>query len=226
MPRPNPTGIFQRSLLGALACACLIFAGLAVPAGQARESVRPPEPDPIPRRWELDVKVGPLRLETVTDRLGNFRVYAYMTYMVTNNSGTDLLFAPSFEMATDEGQLGRSGRGVPSEVTAQLIASQENELLMDQNSIIGPLLQGEENAREGLVVWPLEDLNVGEIQVYLAGFSGETKTIQVYDPGTKTRLPMVLRKTLQMRYPINGELDPKDSTPLEPVEPRGKWILR
>lgn len=226
MPRSNPTGIFQRSLLGALAFACLILAGVAVPVGQARESARPPEPDPIPRRWELDVKVGPLRLETVTDRLGNFRVYAYMTYMVTNNSGTDLLFAPSFEMATDEGQLGRSGRGVPSEVTAQLIASQENELLMDQNSIIGPLLQGEENAREGLVVWPLGDLNIGEIQVYLAGFSGETKTIQVYDPGTKTRVPMVLRKTLQMRYPVSGELDPKDSTPLIPVETRGKWILR
>ncbi len=208
--------------------ACLAPAVLAAsPAGAwAPSSWAAPEPDPIPRRWELDVQVGALRLATLADRAGQVKVYAYLTYTVTNNSGTDLLFAPSFEMATDEGQIVRSGRGVPTEVTAALIRRLANPMLIDQNSMIGPLLQGEENAREGLIAWPLDDLNVGEIHVYLAGFSGETKTIQIYDPESGGRVPLVLRKTLMMRYLIDGELNPKDSSALRPIDPRGKWILR
>lgn len=58
-----------------------------------------PEPDPVPRRWQLDVEVGPLRMAVVESE-GPTQAYFYMTYKVTNASGGDLLLAPALELAT------------------------------------------------------------------------------------------------------------------------------
>src|SRR3569832_741098 len=71
-----------------------------------------PEPDPVPRRWQLDVNMGPMRMAVVDDAQGNPRSYLYLTYKVTNNSGQDLLFAPSFVLSDGEGNLVPSGRNV------------------------------------------------------------------------------------------------------------------
>jgi hypothetical protein len=86
------------------------------------------------------------------------------------------------------------------------------------------LLQGEENAREGVVIWPANSLDTGEIAVYAGGFSGETKAIDVADPNTGKLIKATLRKTLMHRYLLPGELRNRDGTPLEPYETR--WILR
>ncbi len=68
-----------------------------------------PEPDPIPRRWQLEIQPGPLRIATVDVKDEGPKAYFYMTYKVTNASGGDLLFAPSFDLATDQGDVLRSG---------------------------------------------------------------------------------------------------------------------
>lgn len=160
--------------LPVLAPAALTAAFLTAPAAAAA-----PEPNPVPRRWQLDVEVGPLRMATVETPEHGRRDYLYMAYEVVNNSGEDLLFAPMFELATDEGDLLRSGRGVPAAVTQELLRRLENPFLEDQISIIDVLLQGEENAKEGLVVWPAEGLKVDELSIYAAGFSGETVTLEL-----------------------------------------------
>ncbi|MCA3004145.1 MAG: hypothetical protein ACK51N_02410 [bacterium] len=137
-----------------------------------------PEPSPVPKRWQLDAAFSPLRVATVEVPNVGPRAFYYLTYKVANNTGQDLLFAGSFELATADGKVYRSGRNVPAEVTAELIARQSNPLLQDQIAILGNLLQGPENAREGLVVWPAEDLSPGTLTVYAAGFSGETAIVQ------------------------------------------------
>ncbi len=178
-----------------------------------------PEPDPVPRRWELDAKMGPLRVVTMSVN-GSPRAFYYMTYRVTNNSGEDLLFAPAFHLATDQGELLRSGRGVPLAVTDALIESQQNPLLEDQISIIDQLPQGPENAVQGLVAWPANDFDIDELTVYVAGLSGETKTVARPDNGE----PVILRKTMMIRYPVPGTLEGRGSRPLKPNQQR--WILR
>src|SRR5205085_2147709 len=143
-----------------------------------------PEPDPIPRRWQLSIEPGPLRIATVDVPDEGPRTFFYMTYKVTNTSGGDLLFAPSFDMATNRGDVLRSGRDVPASVTKSLLESLGNSLLEDQISIVGNLLQGEGNAKEGLVVWPAPSLHLTDLEVYAAGFSGETKSVEITDPKT------------------------------------------
>ena len=102
-----------------------------------------PEPDPIPRRWELMIEPGPMRIATVDIPDVGPRTYFYLTYKVTNTSDHDLLFAPAFELATDHGDVLRSGRDVPAAVTKNLKDSLGNKSLEDQISIVGNLLQGE-----------------------------------------------------------------------------------
>lgn len=179
-----------------------------------------PEPEPIPRRWQLRIDPGPLRVTTIDAPGIGPRSYLYMTFKVTNNTGEDRDFAPSFELATDTGLLLRSGRDVPPLVVQKLRERIDNPLLLDELSVQGRLLQGPENAREGLVVWPAADMSAGEYSVFLSGFSGETKQIVRPDNG-QTHL---LRKTLLLTHAGTGILDPNSGTQIPRTAER--WILR
>ncbi len=69
-----------------------------------------PEPDPVPRRWELQIETGDLHMVTMDVPGLGARKYVYMTFHATNNSGQDLLFAPSFELSDGDWRVYRSGR--------------------------------------------------------------------------------------------------------------------
>ena len=203
-------------------CALTLAAGSAITAGLATAPavLAAPEPDPVPRRWELQIEPGPLRSATIDVPNYGPRKFFYMTYRVINNSGQDLLFAPAFELADGDGHLIRSGRDVPQYVTQELLQSTQNPFIQDQISIIGEFLQGSENAKDGLVIWPAIDLNPSSLTVYAAGFSGETKAVPTPDGKDK----FILRKTRRLDYDTPGDLTQKRS---EPIPLRSKnWIMR
>lgn len=179
-----------------------------------------PEPEAVPRRWQLRIDPGDLRIATLDTPGVGERAYLYFTFKVTNNSGEDRDFAPSFELATDTGFVVRSGRGVPHAVIQQLLQRIGNPFLLDELSVQGRLLQGDENAREGLVIWPAPDLQASEYTVFASGFSGETKTVSKPDGSGE----VVLRKTLMLVHQGTGRLDPTSAKPLVRVQER--WILR
>lgn len=199
-------------------------AAMAGVAGVALMGGLAPEPDPVPRRWQFDVKLGDLRMARINLEGGGVGTYFYLPYQVTNGTREDLLFAPQWELATDEGDVVRSGRDVPAEVTRQIIARLGNPLILDQVAILGPLLQGEENAKDGVVIWAAPDLNVDEVAIYATGFSGETKPYEVRDPATGKMRPELLRKTLMLRYDIPGDLMKRGNQPFPTSERR--WIMR
>lgn len=208
-----------RSRLSACLACVLMALGLTALAW-----TRPPEPDPLPKRWQLDIDVGPLRVAEVKLEGEEPQVYYYLTYRVTNNSGQDLQFAPVFELGTDEGELLVAGRDVSRDVRQELLARLDNPLIEDQISILGTLLQGKENAKDGLVIWPVGDMDIDEVSVYAAGFSGETARIELPDPDTGEKREIVLRKTYMVRYSIPGSLELRGSESLKPRDER--WIMR
>jgi len=209
----------SRSLAAALVPAAIVLAVPAACLSVAASALAAPEPDPVPRRWELDVEPGKLRMVTL-DVDGEPRSYFYFTYKVINNSGEDLLFAPAFDLATNEGDIVRSGRDVPMSVTRQIMDMLENPLLEDQVQAIDQLLQGPENAREGLIIWPVPAMDAEQLTVYMAGFSGETETITV--PNSDETI--TLRKVLMIRYNTGGTLEGRGSEAVPEVERR--WIMR
>ena len=91
----------------------------------------------------------------------------------------------------------------------------------DQISIIGQLLQGKENSKEGIVIWPADELDMDQLVVYGAGFSGETTTVE--KPFGKDRV--VLRKTYIVKYRISGDMSKMIGKEIERAEP-GRWIMR
>lgn len=179
-----------------------------------------PEPDPVPRRWQLEIDPGQLRVASVDVRDTGPRSYLYMTYKVVNNSGEDLLFAPMFELSLGDGQVVRSGRDVPQSVTTELLGRMQDPFMLDQISIIGELLQGEENHKRGIVVWSLSGMDPEQVTVYAAGFSGETKSVTSPD----AKQTFVLRKTLRLDYSTPGSLEGQKAEPL-PIKEKS-WIMR
>jgi hypothetical protein len=176
-----------------------------------------PEPAFVPYRWELDFQPGYLRLyvDPVDDT-----AWWYFTYKVVNGTGEDQLWAPSFVLFTDAGEILTSGRDVPSHIEEDIRSLIGNKLMETQNEAIGEIFQGPEHAREGLVVWPARETDVNELSLFIAGISGETARIA--NPLTGEEL--ILRKTLQRDYLIRGDALSRGSQPIELL--RERWILR
>lgn len=206
--------------LTVLSAAALGMAGMA------------PEPDPIPRRWELELEAGSLRsISLITDDRGNqdpsddlYGDFLFLTYRVTNYTGRDLFFAPTFTLTNDSGEILRSGQGVPADVTSRLLAELDQAFLQSEFEVLGVLHQGPENARDVVVIWPLNDRTIDEAAVYAAGFSGEAKGYRVLDPQTGDFRTETLRKTYMIRYGIPGEINPREPFPFHEVERR--WVMR
>ena len=152
--------------------------------------------------------------------------YLYFTYSVTNNTGKDLEFVPSFELATDSGDLAASGVGVAPAVTDAIIESLEHPFIEDQVDILGPIQQGPENAKHGLVVWPVADFDADEIRVFGAGFSGETESLELTDPRTGEAKRLVFRKTLMLRFGTPGEIRVAEMGDQPFVVSEKRWIMR
>ena len=173
-----------------------VLAAGAFAAGAVSMIGMAPEPDPIPRRWELQIDTSELHVVTLNVPKIGARKYLYLTFKSINNSGQDLLFAPAFELSDGDGRVYRSGRDVPQYVTQTLLAQTQDPFIQDQIGVIGEFLQGAENAKDGLIIWPVEDFNPSQVTVYAAGFSGETKP--VVSPNGKDTF--ILRKTLRLEF--------------------------
>lgn len=213
------------TLLPTRLLACLLgVAAFAVLGVVTARAALPPEPNPIPIRWQLDLDVGPLQVASVESADQGPMLYYFMTYTVTNNTDEDILLAPSFELATETGVNVVAGQGVPAGVTRELLGRLGNPLLNDQVNMIGVLRRGEAYAREGLVIWPVKDITADEARVYMAGFSGETARIEVVDRESGNPRDVVLRKTLMAVHDVPGNIDGLPGRPLERTESR--WIMR
>jgi hypothetical protein len=176
-----------------------------------------PKPAAVPYRWQLNFQPGDLRL--FVDPVDG-RAYWYFTYTVTNRTGSDQLWAPTFTLFTDEGEILYSGRDLPTRVENAIRVLLGNDLMETQNEVIGDLLQGREHAKDGLVVWAARNTSVNEVSLFAAGISGETA--RVLNPLTGQE--MILRKTLHRRYLVRGDALARRSKPVELIDE--EWVLR
>lgn len=168
-------------------------------------------------RWTLDFKPGELRL--YVDPISR-KPYWYLDYRVINRTGQDRMWAPQFELFTDDGAIIPSGRNVPTRVVRALKEVLGNPLIEDQNQIIGDIFVGPENAKDGLVVWPATNLEVTEVTLFVRGLSGETTKVK----NPQTGDDVVLWKTLRRAYTVPGSPMPRGSQGLPLV--REEWVMR
>lgn len=186
------------------------------------EAVAYPKPKAVPDRAELNFEPGALRIfQSPTD--GQW--YWYMTYEISNYTGEDRIWAPTFTLYTDRGEILESGRGVNRTHVNEIMEYLGDDMLEVQHEIIGDLYQGEGNVRSGLVVWPAKRTDVNELILFVSGISGETAIVEHPSTGEET----ILQKTLMREYLLPGNATGLGDDPVElhvDIDRSPRWIYR
>jgi len=214
----------------------LVVAAVALTASVA-SSDAPPKPSVVPISWQLEFDYQSIdSITVVPPGAKQARTYWYVLFTVTNTTKADQMYVPRFDLCTETGQIIRAGEQVPSGVFKAIVKRHNNPLLTGLSEISGRLLQGEDNARDGVAIWKNFDPKARKFEVFVGGLSGERATIQLPAPVTVvekgddgkarkvTKSEMVLAKTLQLSYSIPGEEAAR--TKLVPKLLKKKWIMR
>jgi hypothetical protein len=187
-----------------------------------------PRPSPYPVAWELKFDYSiPKRLVVDVPGYANPQAYWYITYTVVNNTDKEQMFIPIFEMLTRDGQVVRSDRNIPQRVF-EIIKEREKKRFMEPYpQIAGEIRLGEDQARDGVAIWPEPTTRMGQFSVFVGGLSGEIQTLKdSKGEAVKTPegSPVILRKTLRLNFHIRGdEVYPgEDAVDQNPKE----WVMR
>jgi len=218
-----------------------LLVGLAAIIPQAMTA---PEPFEVPTTWELTFDFSPPQPITVTLPGKKKPVtFWYMLYSVTNMTrnpetgrGTDQNFIPEFVLYTNTGQTAVSNRRLPNGVFDAIKKRHNNPLLKDHTEIIGKLLYGKDNAKDGVAIWPDFDAKTGSFDVFVGGLSGETAELKLPRPVTVTetdvngiettevKYKIILHKSLQLGFSVKGETGNRTYAKAKPTGK--KWVLR
>lgn len=205
-----------------------------------------PEPAPAPVSWELEFNfVDPRRIDVRLPGADRTETYWYIVYAVVNNSGRSQRFFPMFQVVMEDLSVYETDTGINPLVFDAIRERHRitHPYLVPPSKAIGALLTGDDNARESVAVWRNIDLSVNEFRIYVAGLSGEMRTItnpafqrgqpeSQRDAGAAARpraadaTPpnFTLRKTLEIRYTLPGS--PQARPGVLPERGEVRWILR
>jgi len=197
--------------------ACVAGAAVLMSLGRAGAF---PQPSIVPTSWQLEIRYDhPRALPVRLPGEAAPRIYWFLTYTVTNNTGEDQNFVPEIMLLTDSGDLIRANRNIPPRVFATIKQELRNPLLRSPTEVVGRLLQGPDNAVDGVAIWPMPEHDVNQVSIFIQGLSGET--YEVDDAAGQKHL---LRRTLMLDYSTPGSVEQQ---PRKPWLFKGqKWVVR
>jgi len=218
--------------LAALLSAVVVVALAVVPAWTA------PEAPEATIEWELTIDFQPLAsIQAAVPGEKTPQLFWFLRYTVSNHTGEDQMFAPEVFLYTDTGEVIRSGRNVPLAVFTRIKSSHNDPLLKDQTSITGKLLQGEDNAKNGVAIFPSFDPKAGTVEIFFGGLSGYTEIVKLPVPVTVTerdfrgnekvveKSELTLTKTMRLKY--RHPLDPAGRPREKELRLVSKdWVMR
>ncbi|MFQ5415308.1 MAG: hypothetical protein ACE5E6_12700 [Phycisphaerae bacterium] len=183
--------------------------------------------------WQLDFAFrDPQRFSIRLPGDAADTTYWYMLYVVTNNTGRDVMFYPSFRIVTDRLQVVEAGANIHPRVYDAIAArhKKDHPFFAPPSKVTGLLLQGEDNARTSAAVFRAFDDNVDAFRVFAAGLSGDVT--RVANPGFDPARPesdanprfFVLRRTLALSYQLPGDAETRSR--VAPVRRSRAWVMR
>lgn len=198
-----------------------LILAITAPAIAEDRAASYPEPNIVQSSWELDIKLNaPAVISVQIPDEPKPRLFNYITYTVTNRTGNDQLFVPDLNVLTDAGDLIQLNRNIPPLAFQKIKERLRNLLLESPTKIVGPILQGADNAKDGVAIWPVPDHNITSFKLFFGGLSGETHSVK--DPVTGE--PKLLRKTLELSYETPGD---EAHTHQKPFVFKSKtWVVR
>ncbi len=196
-----------------------------------------PKPLTVPLQWQFEIELGDLR--PISVRLpgkAQDQIFWYLRYTVTNRSGDDRIFVPELILYTDTGEIIRAGKQTPMVVFDKIKALYNDPLMKTPTAMTGKLLQGEDNAKGSVAIWPDFDPTAGKVSIFFGGLSGETVSVNLPAPitvvepdwrgkeHTITKNKLLLVKTLELQYDIPGEKAARQH--LAPKLIKQRWVMR
>lgn len=215
----------------------ILLAATAMVVFAASPARTAPQPSDSPVSWELDITLdAPRAIDVVLPGQTTAQRFWFLRYTVTNRTDEDRIFVPDSVLYTDTGQVLRGGSRVPSAVFRAIQQLYNDPLLQDMSGMTGKILQGEDNAKDGVAIWTDFDPKAGAFDIFMGGLSGETaeiklpKPIQVVEIDAKgneklvEKESVILSKTMHLSYSIPGEAAVRSHT--EPKLLRQEWVMR
>lgn len=196
-----------------------------------------PKPSEVQVAWQLEIDYkAPQAIQVQIPGESQCRTYWYMRYTITNRTGAERFFVPQFVLYTDTGKVYPAGKDVPTAVFATIKELHNDPLMRTMTGMAGQILQGDDNAKEGVVIWPDFDPQAGQVDIFISGLSGETAEVELPNPvmvqeidvrgQTKEveKKTVVLRKTLSLRYAVPGEAAARLRSPVKLL--KQEWVMR
>ncbi len=227
-----------------LALATLILL-MPLPLPAPEEIGEGPVPSRVPLSWQLELRFDdPKRIEVNVPGRGT-ETYWYMTYTVQNPGDRSQRFFPTFQIVTDDLKVADTDLGIHPAVFQAIRQRYKARYpyMLSPTAVLGDLQIGDDNAKEAVAIWRDFDLRVDKFSVYVAGLSGEVRTLRNprFDPEKPETTQVVgadgrsreertnpktftLRKTLEVRYTLPSS--PTARPFAEPVRDSVRWIMR
>jgi len=192
-----------------------------------------PPAEPFPKTWQLEFSFyDPQRVSLQLPGDRHETVFWYVLYQVTNLTGRDVEFYPSFRLVTDTLREVEGGAEISPRVYDVLAARHKREFpfLVGPSKITGLLLQGEENSRASVAVFREFDPDASSFTIYVSGLSGDV--VRLASPAFDAKKPesdtnvrsFLLRRTLAVRYDVPG--DRKTSPLALPIRRSREWVMQ
>ena len=158
-------------------------------------------------------------MQLVTDEQSGGRYWIF-TYAIANRTGKTQRFSPRFDLLMGDGTILEAGLGVPVDVARRLRASCASAQALDQFQVMGDLLDGEANAKEGFVAWPARG-DARQFTLFVAGPSRAFDRVEGPN-GSKT----IVRRTWCRDFSAPGTADPRTTVEagFDPI--RDRWVMR
>lgn len=208
-----------------------IYGILAVSAWVACVCLAAPEPAVVspPGQWTIDTEFTHPQQITLTRASDNKTLrFLYTIVTLTNNTGEDVGFYPKCDMMTDTFRIIPAGQAVPPAVIEQIKIRYKDRypFLESLNEAGDKILQGEDNTKDIVIVWPDFDIKARNIKLFIAGLSNETVAINhpVEKDVNGRPVKVFLRKTLELSYVLKG--DPALNSDIGLTYISKRWIMR
>ncbi|HEY1684176.1 MAG TPA: hypothetical protein VGG19_05400 [Tepidisphaeraceae bacterium] len=179
-----------------------------------------PKPSIYPISWELKfTHAKPQRIVVNIPGQSTPQAFWYMTYTVQNDGKEERMFLPDFQMVLEDGRSIRSDNNISPLVFDAIKQQTGDSLLQSSLKIAGTIRVGEDEAKDGVAIWPEPMPRLEHFTIFVQGLSGEAVTLQ--GPHNK---PIILRKTLQLNYIFRGDEFYPGLTQVD--QDSEEWVMR
>ncbi len=192
-----------------------------------------PEAALAAKTWQLDFAFhDPQRISIRMPGDAEETTFWYMMYVVTNHTGQDVAYYPSFSLVTDRLQTVDAGDQISPTVYDAIAARHKKDypFFARPSKVTGLLLQGADNARTSVAVFRMFDKEVNRFSVFASGLSGDVARVAnpAFDADNpeseKNKRYFVLRRTLAIVYDLPGDASTRGKA--TPIRRSREWVMR